>query len=196
MEKIKTLFLLTFFIPLLGRGQTQNEFIVDIQNPEYFDLVYQSVPVVFQNYFSASVAGVYESEQLVTIIPAPGTSIRLVGGLLPSLPPPGQQGGGGGTTIRSRPPIGPRMASALTPDSVSNVTVFPNPVEKELNFQLNNEKVVEFSIFNLSGKRVINEKTEPVDNKIVNVSMLEKGFYILQLITEKNQPLSIQFIKE
>ncbi len=204
MKTIKTLFLLTLLVPLFGSGQTGNEYVLNIPSLVYYDAVYKLEPMKIQGNFDATIGGEFESTQSIVVVPKPGTAIRIVDILSPNSPPPpsppgggnGYTGGGGGTTIRSRPPIGPRMASTSTSDTVLNVTLFPNPVEKEFTLQLKNEKIIAFSIFDLSGNKKTDEKIEPSYEHKVDVSMLSEGTYILQIITEKNQYTSIQFIKK
>lgn len=192
MKTTKTLFLLTLLAPLFGRGQTGNEYILTISTPEAYHMISVLEPLEVQNIVDTVISGEYESYESVAIIPKVGTSIGIVNFTTGNT----SNGGGGGTTIRSRPPIGPRMASPSLSDSVSNVTVFPNPVDKELNFQLNDEKVVGYSIFDLLGNNKMQEKIEPCNEYKVDVSMLSGGCYILLLITEKNQNISIQFLKK
>ena len=181
---------------LFGRGQT-GEITLTISTPVYYDTVYEMESLKVANIINTTISGQYESNQSVSIVAKPGTCIRVVGNPPEgSVPDPVGGGGGGGTTIRSRPPIGPRMASTSTSDSVSNVTIFPNPVEREFTLQLKNEKIIAFSIFDLSGNKKTDEKIEPSYEHKIDVSMLSEGSYILQIITEKNQYTSIQFIKK
>ena len=86
-------------------------------------------------------------------------------------------------------------SSALSIDEnlLSNVSVYPNPVNKELtiNTTLDLENSI-ISIFNIQGKKVFNTR---FDSNKINVSSLETGVYFLRII-QNNKQVNLKFIKK
>ena len=57
--------------------------------------------------------------------------------------------------------------------------IYPNPADKELNIDMENETNFKVNIFNISGNRVLEFENQ---NKI-NVSYIASGLYIIQIQT-------------
>ena len=75
--------------------------------------------------------------------------------------------------------------------------IFPNPVESDLNIY-SKEVLKEgtlFTIYDVSGKKIMNQKAENTDKNSVNVSQLNAGVYILT-ISNAEQSQSFKFIKK
>ncbi len=71
-----------------------------------------------------------------------------------------------------------------------NLRIYPNPASEYL-FIENSKSEVTYSIFDLQGRKILQGTTE---NEI-NISMLEKGFYTIEL-NENNKKQTIKFIKK
>ena len=74
-------------------------------------------------------------------------------------------------------------------DSISNLTIYPNPVQDVLTIETNqdlSEKIA--TVFDINGKRILNGR---IQNNSINVETLQSGIYVLriesngQLITRK-----------
>ncbi len=76
-------------------------------------------------------------------------------------------------------------------NSVSKVTLYPNPVSYYLNVE--GVEMVSAKVFTLSGMLLISEIS--VDNKI-NVSYLPRGIYMLQVIDKEGNILTEKFLKK
>jgi bilirubin oxidase len=77
-------------------------------------------------------------------------------------------------------------------------TIFPNPVKEKLFLSLSDTKnsVYYITIFNLSG-RALMMLPQPEIQKGIDISLLAKGTYLLQLMDKETKSISVQkFIKE
>lgn len=71
------------------------------------------------------------------------------------------------------------------------VTIAPNPTHSILNINTN-QIIKVISVYDLMGKKVnINQ----VSNNTIDVSNLEKGFYVLKIVSENNKEKFLKFIK-
>ncbi len=72
----------------------------------------------------------------------------------------------------------------------ASVTLFPNPANENLNisYQMNNSSNVAIQIFNVEGKviRTVNNNIQPegLYNQTIDVSNLESGYYLIQVVTD------------
>lgn len=84
--------------------------------------------------------------------------------------------------------------TAIHQISKNNLRIFPNPVRNQLHI----DNKISISIVNLSifdtNARLIRQITP--EAKIIDVSQLQKGFYILKVYFENGQTSFIKFIKE
>ena len=79
-----------------------------------------------------------------------------------------------------------------SPKTSSNIVVYPNPANDRLFIKTTNEnEKVTFSIYDLVGKRIINNA---VYSDFIDISMLDGGVYFIQLNDGKNST-SVKFIK-
>lgn len=79
-----------------------------------------------------------------------------------------------------------------TPDSYSDVKVYPNPVRTELNIE--NEGAAQIFILDVSGK-VLSDKMIQERGR-VDVSSLDAGIYFVKIITSSGKESMSKFIKE
>lgn len=76
--------------------------------------------------------------------------------------------------------------------TANNITIYPNPVKDQLSITAKNEKINSVNIISVTGKTV---KTITQNTTTINVADLTKGFYLLQIQTDKGIATK-RFIKE
>ncbi len=83
-------------------------------------------------------------------------------------------------------------------DSENVFDVFPNPVTGD-NFTVgidNGKSITSYELFNITGKRILNENVNGQTSKIkVNITQLKVGLYFLKVYTEKNTYIKKVVIK-
>ena len=84
-----------------------------------------------------------------------------------------------------------QLNTATTNVSTQSLKIFPNPATSTLYIQGMENEPTQAVIFDLSGKMMLNQ---PLTNPFIDVSMLAKGMYVLQIKNDKNVE-TIQFIK-
>ena len=62
-------------------------------------------------------------------------------------------------------------------------TMYPNPTNKHINIKSISTRPIELTVFNLNGAKIRSEKTKE-DFIQIDVSTLENGIYILQILTD------------
>ena len=85
-------------------------------------------------------------------------------------------------------------------DSLSSLTVYPNPVKDVLTISYQKEKtgVVRIKIFDFNGRVVLQseaQKDNTLLDKSINVSSLKPGIYYLQVTSEGSKPLIQRFTR-
>lgn len=70
-------------------------------------------------------------------------------------------------------------------NELEGITIYPNPVETELNISTNNKPVYAITLFGVDGKRTLKKKVDStlIEHKI-DLSHLSKGVYVLRLLVE------------
>lgn len=84
------------------------------------------------------------------------------------------------------------LATSNVKGTISNIQVYPNPTADILNVT-NTKKLYSYKIYDASGKIVAEGKPEGVS---INVSRLQKGNYVVQIITEEQGLETRKFIKK
>lgn len=79
-------------------------------------------------------------------------------------------------------------------EPILNLTLFSNPVEDRLEFEVNTDLFIEFNIIDISGKTLIEGRSEFNKNSI-DVSNLESGIYFLQVEGGRKSGVTKKFIK-
>ena len=71
-------------------------------------------------------------------------------------------------------------------NEIQSINVFPNPASDELHFSFTeeNDALKHISIYDISGRQVLSEKTK---NNSINVEKLEKGSYFIKINSETKQ---------
>jgi len=79
-----------------------------------------------------------------------------------------------------------------------NATIYPNPVQSQLNVELNTDVNSSFmlNVYNIYGSKLIS-KTEPwnINLAMVNVTELPKGIYLLEIIQGETKK-TLRFVKQ
>lgn len=75
--------------------------------------------------------------------------------------------------------------------STEALRFYPNPASDRLNLSLKtSEKIRSVSLFDFTGKKVMDEKTAKVSDTVINVGALSAGVYLLKITTDQNRTLS------
>lgn len=89
--------------------------------------------------------------------------------------------------------------TALSVDDFNNsfgLNLYPNPATSILNIEINtNETNLDFQVFDILGKQVINGSTNSENLLKIDVSDLEHGLYLIK-IASKDKNVTKRFIKE
>lgn len=87
--------------------------------------------------------------------------------------------------------LDPNEVAGINDLSVSSFKLYPNPASSVLNIQSNNLTASEYTIYNMIGKVVGQNKINDSENIQINVQNLEKGLYFVKLNDQY-----LKFIKE
>ena len=86
--------------------------------------------------------------------------------------------------------------SFVNTDIVANLSVYPNPANKYLNFSLENCEDYELYIFSTDG-RLINKSVLQSDNTLIDISNYRSGVYLYQILGKNNTLIAGgKFVKE
>ncbi|QDO93980.1 T9SS type A sorting domain-containing protein [Formosa sediminum] len=83
-------------------------------------------------------------------------------------------------------------ALSIEEDTLSNIKVYPNPMNSTLNIALPNGNATQISIYNMLGKRVISKTIQA--NTSIDTKNLQSGVYILRM-TQDNATITKKLIK-
>jgi hypothetical protein len=72
----------------------------------------------------------------------------------------------------------------------NNIRVYPNPTDTVLNVA-SNEAIIQIRIFNVLGKEIL--KTT---SKVIDVSQLNQGIYLIEIEEDNNQTIIKRFVKK
>ncbi len=94
------------------------------------------------------------------------------------------------------------LTSAITPplglkelDVTTDLKVYPNPVQNELNIVTNSD-ISRVSVYDLLGRSVLlKDKANGVNLKSIDVTGLKSGSYILNIVTTENKVEVLKFLK-
>ena len=90
----------------------------------------------------------------------------------------------------------PRFAANDAPRSVE-ITAFPNPASQNITFSANEDVVYRsLTVFDVSGKIVLEKAPDSEQTMIVDISALQKGIYFYEIITIDEERITGKFIKE
>ncbi|KIC64942.1 hypothetical protein RM51_00290 [Chryseobacterium taiwanense] len=96
------------------------------------------------------------------------------------------------SNISSQQSSSSRLANKVTPEFVENsdIKIYPNPASNYINITSENEKLISWEIYDMSGKSVLKGNTTSID-----VQNILKGSYLLKINLEKKQVSKIIIIK-
>lgn len=81
-------------------------------------------------------------------------------------------------------------------NKAQTIHLFPNPANSELNIDLSQVTSGTISIFNVDGKKVMAEVINAEYGfKKMDVSSIENGFYVVEILTSKNERMVGRFVK-
>ena len=83
-------------------------------------------------------------------------------------------------------------SASLKPEKRTNLVIFPNPVKNSFKINYNNKDLVSVKLYNTLGRLVLDRLP---NDKIVDISMLSDGFYMV-LIQTKNKEFIAKLIKK
>jgi hypothetical protein len=74
---------------------------------------------------------------------------------------------------------------------VEPIRVYPNPANGYVNIEVNGNEIKEIEIFNLNGEKIFTETTS-VNKILINLQRLDKGLYIVKIISNNSSYLPIK----
>ena len=77
----------------------------------------------------------------------------------------------------------------------NDLVVYPNPVGSSLNIELQTSSVYSYTIYSITGKRILNGEFEG-ENTSISTNALSSGVYLLQLSDENENKITKRIIKE
>ncbi|WP_290696500.1 T9SS type A sorting domain-containing protein [Lacinutrix sp.] len=83
--------------------------------------------------------------------------------------------------------------STVSSTLVSNIKIYPNPVTDVLSVEANNQDTLNYSIYDITGKKLVKKSMTSQDN--IDVSNLSNGVYFVQF-TSKTAKQTLKFIKK
>ncbi len=194
MKTIKFFFSFLFLTSLSTYSQDNNTIVLNLSSDMLDEEFFQEKKIEITNTDDVSISGHYES-QISVLIKPDSTHTIVITPASNSFYSTRTMGGGGGTTIKSNgggtgytpPPPGP--------EGPYTFSIYPNPVQTTLNFQIQGQQINAYEIYNLSNVLVMSSSFSPTNQGTINVSQLSPNNYILRLITVGNQYIATQFIK-
>lgn len=92
--------------------------------------------------------------------------------------------------------VPPRYAANETPLPL-NIAVYPNPASQNITFSANEDVVYRsVTVFDVSGKIVLEKAPDSEQTLIVDISALQKGIYFYEIITIDDERVTGKFIKQ
>lgn len=170
-----------------ANAQSTNETELLLSSNSLNAIEYYTSPLKITNNNSVLISGTYSAENYLKIVPKINTSVILKPVTSTTLALLDPLGDGVATVIKVKPP------GAGIPQP--RITIFPNPVQTDLNFDINNSLVTGYSIYDLSNVLMATQTITPTKTGVINVASLINGNYILRLNIANGQQLAVQFIK-
>ena len=84
------------------------------------------------------------------------------------------------------------LAETNSNEALTTISLYPNPTKEVLNIETNSSTKLNYTVINYLGQVV---KTGSIENKVVNVSNLNAGIYILE-VNDGQKSVTKKFIKE
>lgn len=192
MKTIKFFFSFLFLTSLSTYSQDNNTIVLNLSSDMLDQDFFQEKKIEITSLQDVSISGIFESDISVSIKPDSAHTI-LIEPSSSMFYSERIMGGGGGTTIKSNG--GGTGYTPPGPGTPYSVSIYPNPVQTTLNFQVQGQQINAYEIYNLSNVLVMSSSFSPTNQGTINVSQLSPNNYILRLITVGNQYIATQFIK-
>lgn len=187
-KKFITLFAIIIF-NCNSVAQLTNEIILNLSSDLIDEVNYFTNPVKIINTQTIFISGVFTSTSYVRITPQGNNSILIKPLTTANRTVFDPNGDGTTTIIKTKPPSGNGGIPSTT------VTIYPNPVQTDLNYSITNSLIFSYSIYDMSGTLLHTQPVTPSNTGVINVSNLTNGNYILKLNITNGQQISIQFNK-
>jgi hypothetical protein len=186
MKKFTTLFFVIIIAHLKINAQTSTQInnVINITlSSDYNDQTWSNLLATnITNSQTITISGIFASDVAVNIIPKGINSIIIKHNY--SITNKAE-----GTTV-----IRPKSNSGPVKGPVS-ISLYPNPVQSNLNFTCADLLVTSYQIYDLNGLLKINQTITATNSGSIDVNSLTAGNYILNLQLQNNSFIRIQFIK-
>lgn len=196
MKTISLFKFILLFATICSYGQISQPYSLTLSNDTFNFEHIDDDEIIISCEQNVQLSGYFESENSVVVRPLAGASITFLPTDL-SFSDTSERGTGGASGVKSGgrggPPIG-RMAATQT--DTKGIAIYPNPVQSNLTFQLENEEVILYEIYDLNSILKLTQSLESTSKSTIDVSNLNSGNYILKLKTQKNQYITVQFLKK
>jgi Secretion system C-terminal sorting domain len=189
MNKVYPFFLLLIMTNFFANAQSGNESELILSSNSLNANEYYTSPLKITNDNTVIISGTYRAESYLKIVPKINTSVILKPITTTNFALLDPLGDGVATVIKVKPPGG----SGGLPQP--KITIFPNPVQTDLNFSITNSMVSSYTIYDQNGVLKTTQTITPSNSGTINVSSLTNSTYILRLNINNGQQLAIQFIK-
>lgn len=81
-------------------------------------------------------------------------------------------------------------------DVLQKAKIFPNPFKNEINVELEDVENSRIEVFNVVGVKIEVDAQNAINKKILNTSSLQKGFYVMKIISKDGKTDSRLLVKE
>jgi hypothetical protein len=90
---------------------------------------------------------------------------------------------------------GPCIGNGIDELTTASVIAFPNPAENFITLQLENGKMLGYTLIDATGKRLMEEKIAPTSQTTLAIEHLPNGFYSIQVVLQNGRQGRLSFIK-
>lgn len=90
---------------------------------------------------------------------------------------------------------GPCIGNGIDELTAASVVAFPNPAQNVITLQLENGKMLGYTLVDATGKRIMEEKIAPTSQTTLTIEQLPNGFYSIQVVLENGRLGRLSFIK-
>ncbi len=84
--------------------------------------------------------------------------------------------------------------ASVNESTIEGLKVFPNPATNVVNVSVENANINQITVFDITGKQVINLKGMDTKTTTINTSNLENGVYLMKIVDNDNQEQSLKLV--
>ncbi len=84
--------------------------------------------------------------------------------------------------------------ASVNESTIEGLKVFPNPATNVVNVSVENANINQITVFDITGKQVINLKGMDTKITTINTSNLENGVYLMKIVDNDNQEQSLKLV--